>query len=159
MAAVSLGATGVPAATIGPSNDLNCIGRDVFSQRVTVPLLRLQVALTGRLRPCHRHAGWAGRASASAQGNWPGFGRPGTGPDQGGDGGLGTASHGSVGVAGSSGDISGTFQPPEVAIENEDDPQPDENTWLLRVFASEPPTGIEPMTCALPEACSLAPIA
>jgi hypothetical protein len=80
MAAVSLGAAGVPAATIGPANDLELLGRDVFSQLVTVPLLRLQIALTGRLRPCHRHAGWAGRASASEQGNWPGFDRPGTWP-------------------------------------------------------------------------------
>jgi len=45
MAAVSLGATGVPAATSARQMTWNCTGRDVFSQLVTVPLLRLQIAL------------------------------------------------------------------------------------------------------------------
>jgi hypothetical protein len=35
------------------------------------------------LAPCHRHTGRSGLASASEQGNWPGFGRPGTGPGPG----------------------------------------------------------------------------
>jgi hypothetical protein len=36
--------------------------------------LRLQIALIGRLRPCDCQLGRAAPASASAQGNWPGFG-------------------------------------------------------------------------------------
>ena len=42
--------------------------------------------LIGRLRPCDCQLGRAAAASASAQGNWPGFGPAGAGPDQGGGG-------------------------------------------------------------------------
>ena len=39
--------------------------------------------LASRRPFCHRHTGRGGLASASAQGNWPGFGPPGTGPGPG----------------------------------------------------------------------------
>ena len=35
------------------------IGKHVFSQVVTAPLLRTEIALIGRLHPCDRHLGRA----------------------------------------------------------------------------------------------------
>jgi hypothetical protein len=53
--------------TDNPPMTRNCIWMEVFSQVVTMSLLRVVVELVRRLPPCDRHVGLAALVSASGQ--------------------------------------------------------------------------------------------